>query len=136
MGSFSWDQFGSQYDLRTFGPLNMAGLRVTGRPGRAQLWKSSQTSVSASSPEKLMQRELGWHLPVTNFRYWSRGVPAPNIASTKRFDRFGHLINLNQQGWNISYREYQSVKGRDLPRTIIFTHDPVRVKMVIKSWKF
>lgn len=136
IGSFSWDQSGSKYDLRTFGPLNMAGLRVTGRPGTAKLWKSSQTPVSASSPEQLMQGELGWHLPITNFRYWSRGIPAPNRDSQKRFDRFGHLVYLNQQGWTISYKNYQSVQGRDLPRTIIFNHDPVRVKMVIKSWKF
>lgn len=136
IGSFDWDQRGSRYDLKTYGPLNMAGLRIAGQPGLVQLWKSSQQPVSASTPEELMAREIGWYLPLTNFRYWSRGIPAPGSNSNKEFDRFGHLIQLNQQGWNIKYQQYQSVQGMDLPRTIIYSHDPVRVKMVIKTWKF
>lgn len=136
MGSFSWKQKGLEYDLHTYGPLHMAGVRITGSPGRVRLWKTSKHSVSAITPEHIMKREIGWYLPLSNFRYWTRGIPAPKAPSKQEFDHFGHLISLNQQGWNITYQKFQSVQGVDLPHTIVFSHDPIRVKMVIKSWAF
>lgn len=136
LGSFSWKQTGLAYDLRTYGPLHMAGIRITGSPGRVRLWKNSRHSVSAITPEHIMKREIGWYLPLTNFRYWTRGIPAPKTPAKEKFDRFGHLSYLSQQGWNISYLKYQSVRGVDLPHTIVFSLDSIRVKMVIKSWTF
>jgi len=134
VGSFDWTQRGLNYTFQTYGPLNLGGVSIQGRPGFVTLNKSSKRTT-ARSPEQLMQQELGWYLPLSNLRYWCRGLPAPGIKSVPRYDQFGHLRLLRQQGWSISYKKYQAVSGQDLPRTIVFGHQNLRVKVVIRSWQ-
>ncbi len=134
IGTFVWRQEGLYYDFRTYGPLNAASVRIEGRPGIATLWKNVNTSRSSSSPEALMKEEMGWFLPLSNLRFWSRGLAAPGIPSQKRFDQFGHLALLQQQGWTINYQRYQAVGDKDLPRNVLMTHGDLRVKIVFKKW--
>lgn len=134
IGTFVWRQEGLYYDFRTYGPLNAASVRIEGRPGIATLWKNVSDSRSSSSPEALMREEMGWFLPLSNLRFWSRGLAAPNIPARKQFDRYGHLALLQQQGWTINYQRYQAVGDKDLPRNVLMTHGDLRVKIVFKKW--
>ncbi len=136
MGSFTWAQNGLAYDFSTFGPLNAGSIRIAGHPGKATLWKNVNTPISAGSPEAIMKKELGWFLPLSNLRFWSRGLPAPDVANKTHYDKFGHLEQPHQQGWRIDYHRYQSAgKGYDLPRNLIMTNGNMRVKVVIKQWQ-
>lgn len=135
IGSFTWSQRGRGYDFRTFGPLHMAGVRIAGRPGNVKLYKGSKAPIAARSPEQLMYKQLGWSLPLSNFRYWGRAIVAPNIPAQQSVDRFGHLKVLNQQGWRIQYQHYQGVRGMDLPKTITLNNRNVKVKIVFKRWR-
>lgn len=135
MGSFSWSQNQQVFDFQTFGPLNMAGIRIWGRPGHVTLQKNAKHRMEARSVEQLMQRELGWSLPLGNIAYWGRGVAAPGVQARATYDRFGHLKTLNQQGWQIHYLRYQGVKGMDLPRTVLIRHNSLRVKIAFKRWR-
>lgn len=134
IGSFVWRQDGLDYDFRTYGPLNAASIRIEGRPGHATLWKNVNTPRTASSPEALMQQELGWFLPLSNLRFWSRGLVAPGVAARKSYDQYGHLKMLQQQGWLINYQRYQAVGNLDLPRNIVMTSGDLRVKIIFKRW--
>lgn len=134
IGTFVWRQSGLNYDFRTYGPLNAVSIRIEGRPGRATLWKNANSSRSASSPEALMRQEMGWFLPLSNLRFWSRGLAAPGVVGQKRYDEFGHLTLLQQQGWTINYQRYQAVADKDLPRNVVMTHGDLRVKIIFKRW--
>lgn len=135
IGSFTWSQNGRGYDFRTFGPLHMAGVRIQGSPGSVRLYKDAGKPIIAPTPEKLMQDQLGWSLPLANFRYWGRAIPAPGISAQKSYDSFGHLAQLNQQGWRIQYQSYQGVDELDLPKTIKLNNRNVQVKIVFKRWR-
>lgn len=136
MGSFTWIQNGLAYDFNTYGPLNAGSVRIEGHPGRATLWKNVNTPVTARSPEALMHKEMGWYLPLSNLRFWSRGLIAPGVPSQTHYDQYGHLETLHQEGWRIEYQRYQNAgKGYDLPRNFIMTRDDMRVKVVIKEWQ-
>lgn len=134
IGTFVWRQDGLAYDFRTYGPLNAASIRIEGSPGHATLWKNVNTPRSASSPEALMQQELGWFLPLSNLRFWSRGLAAPGIPARKIHDEYGHLKVLQQQGWLINYQRYQAVGNLDLPRNVLMTNNNLRVKIIFKQW--
>jgi outer membrane lipoprotein LolB len=134
IGTFVWRQDGLAYDFRTYGPLNAASVRIEGRPGIATLWKDVNTPRSAPTPEALMRQELGWFLPLSNFRFWSRGLAAPGVVGVKRYDQFGHLQLLQQQGWTINYQRWQAVGDIDLPRNVVMTHGDLRVKIIFKQW--
>lgn len=136
MGSFTWAQNGLAYDFSTYGPLNAGSVRIAGQPGKATLWKNVGNPVSAHSPEALMHQEMGWFLPLSNLRYWSRGLVAPGVPSKTHYDQYGHLETLDQQGWRIAYQRYQDAgNGYDLPRNFIMTNGDMRVKVVIKQWQ-
>lgn len=134
IGTFVWRQDGLAYDFRTYGPLNAASVRIEGSPGYATLWKNVNTPRSAPSPEALMRQELGWFLPLSNLRFWSRGLAAPGIAARTTHDEYGHLKVLQQQGWLVNYQRYQAVGNLDLPRNVVMTNGNLRVKIVFKQW--
>lgn len=134
IGTFVWRQDGLTYDFRTYGPLNAASIRIEGSPGQATLWKNVNTPRSAPSPEALMRQELGWFLPLSNLRFWSRGLAAPGVAARTTHDEYGHLKVLQQQGWLVNYQRYQAVGNLDLPRNVVMTNGDLRVKIVFKQW--
>lgn len=135
IGSFNWAQKNKYYDFKTYGPLNLAGIRIEGQPGRVTLWKNTKDPRYAQTPEELMSKELGWYLPLSSFLYWGRAIPAPGIPSEKTYDKYGHLSTLQQQGWSIQFTKYQGVSGMDLPRTMILDHQNLHAKIVFKRWQ-
>jgi outer membrane lipoprotein LolB len=136
IGSFQWHQRGSHYTLSASGPMNIASWTIQGRPGKVTLDKGKNNILTADSPEDLMQRELGWSMPLSNFTFWSRGMMAPDITADKtERDQFGHLRILRQQGWQVRYVDYTSAAGQDLPRSMIFTNRHARIKLVVRRWQ-
>lgn len=129
-----WDQQGSQYSIALYGPLSLGKVQITGHPGQVTLAQTGKSTASSTSPEQLMQKQLGWQLPISNLYYWVRGVPAPGKASRTRYDAANHLTQLVQQGWTISYTDYTTVQQVDLPKRIWLMGPNLRVSMVIKSW--
>lgn len=134
-GTFTWEQDGSRYDFKTYGPLNMAGIRIQGDPKGVTLWKNANHRVYARTPEQLMAKELGWYLPLSNLHYWARGMSAPGSTGQAKYDPYGHILRLNQQGWLIEYRRYQGVKGMDLPQLMVLQNKNLRAKIAFKRWR-
>src|SRR3989344_3456349 len=93
MATYRWEQQHSDYRIRIFAPLHLSEILIQGKPGQVTLWRSSQDFDSASSPEQLMQQELGWQLPISQLIYWIKGMPAPGPRIT-HFDDYGHLAEL------------------------------------------
>ena len=114
-------------------------LQLVGNDKQVTLWESSTNSVSAPTPEALLQERLGWTLPISNLVYWIRGVPAPASAATQvnslQLDTYNHLLHLQQQGWDIQYVSFQIVNNIDLPRIIYLQTQGLKIKIVIKKWE-
>lgn len=133
---YEWQQMGpSNYQIELSGSLNMGAATITGQPGRVTLRKGDQAPVSAPTAEQLMQKNLGWSLPINSLWYWARGLPAPGPNDGVKYDDYGHLIMLRQYGWLINYQEYQTVEGVDLPQVIELQGRGLLIRLVIKQWK-
>lgn len=133
MGSFAWQQMRGRYAINIYGPLNLGSIGIHGMPGYVTLYKPTGT-FSARTPEALMQQQMGWYLPISNMNFWVRGLPAPGIAAKQSHDQFGHLVFLQQQGWNIQFQAFQPLGNVDLPRKIVMDNQQLHVKLVIKNW--
>lgn len=134
IGTFTWQQQRDQYRIQIAGPLNLAGATIQGGANNVALWKGGQWHYS-STAENLMKQQLGWYLPVSNLYYWVRGIPAPGVPAEEKHDQFGHLTSLQQQGWSIVYKAYETRNNVDLPRTIYLNNQGLHAKMVIKDWQ-
>ncbi|WP_172622819.1 lipoprotein insertase outer membrane protein LolB [Aquicella siphonis] len=130
-----WAQNTRSYTISLTGPLGSSGMRLSGHPGRVTLQTSDGKSYSAASPEQLLASRWGFHLPVSNMKYWVRGLPVPGLASSTHFDKYGRLTALAQQGWNVEYLGYTNAGGVDLPERMSITSSALRVKIVIYQWK-
>ncbi len=135
LANYVWNQLGqNSYRIKLASSLNLYTAMIVGRYGSVTLWKTSTKHFTAKTPEALMEREMGWYLPIRDMFYWVRGIPAPGKAATT-FDQYGHLRTLRQKGWIIDYDRYQVENEIDLPRLITMQRGNIHVRLVIKGWK-
>ena len=130
--SLIWRQSVGNYQIDLIGPLGFSHIVIHGTPKQVMLTERSGQRTSASNPEKLMDKTLGWHLPITNLYYWIRSMPAPG-KSRKQFDQYGHLVQLSQQGWQIQFDNYINRSGVDLATQLTLSHTDIISKIKIKS---
>ena len=127
----------NQYSIRISSALNLYSLTIDNNGKTISLNRDQQPTLTASSPEKLLQKAVGYSLPISNLYYWIRGLPAPNKQKTalpQSFDDYGHLKQLTQNGWVIRYLQYTHVNNTDLPSLMKLEHGNIKIKLVIKSW--
>jgi outer membrane lipoprotein LolB len=129
--SVYWQQRGTQYYLRVFGPLGIGAVQLHGVPGDVSLTTNHGQTFQANTPEILIKQTLGWQLPVSNLVYWIRGEKAPHIPSQQQFDQQHHLLSLQQQGWSIVYISYNN---DGLPRLLSCTRDQLTIRIVVDRW--
>ncbi len=135
IANYGWQQNGQRhYQIRISSALNLYTLYIVGQPGSVSVWRANQAKWVAKTPERLMQKAIGWSLPISELYYWIRGIPAPGYNSP-RYDQYGHLIALRQNGWSIKLSEYTHLGKLDLPRMIRLSRPGLRAKIVIKKWR-
>lgn len=129
-----WAQNQRSYNISMYGPLGANGLKLSGRPGYAMLETSDGKRYTANSAEQLLAKRWGWNLPVSNLRYWIRGLPVPNIPAQSQSDNLGRLTTLSQEGWHIQYLSYVNTGTVDLPNKLFITSSSLRVKIFVYQW--
>lgn len=129
--SFIWQQFQDRYQIRMHGPFGAGSILITGMSSGVFAQEANGKKHRASSPEQLMQRLVGWHLPLSGLRYWIRGIPIPNVpVTTKHLNDRDLLNSFVQKGWTIRYNEYQDL----LPKKIELHHPKLKIKLIITAW--
>lgn len=131
----TWQQSQSQYTIALYGPLGTHGMKLWGQPGSVTLETSEGKRISDNSPEQLLAKQWGFNLPVSNLRYWVRGLPVPNVPYDSQFDTRNRLSQLTQQGWNVQYLSYTNAGPADLPDRISIISPSLKTKIIIYTWK-
>lgn len=129
-----WLQQMSYYDIRLSGPLGRGATRIVGQPGEVTLEISGQGKFSASSPEELLEQQIGWRLPLSHLTSWIKGIPVPLIPNRIILDDNNRLKQLQQDGWIIDYSEYINIGGYWLPQRIKARNTDLQVTLVAKKW--
>lgn len=133
---YEWQQTGaSRYQVDLAASLNLAAVSITGGPHQVTLRKGNEPPITAATPEALMQKNLGWSLPIPALWYWARGLPAPGARGQAQYDHYGHLTLLQQNGWQVQFTGYHTVQGVDLPQIIELRRSDILAKIVIKEWR-
>lgn len=133
--SVSWQQWPTYYTISFFGPLGVGGATLTGDAQDVTLTQNNGQTLKAKNPEALLQKALGWTLPVDALYYWIRGLSAPGSPKTTQLDTYNHLRILQQQGWTLHYLRYTGINGHDLPSLLTLQRDALFVKIVVSQWK-
>ena len=131
-----WRQSPDSYLVRFMGPLGVGLFEVEGSATAVEARFPDGRRTSAASPEALLEREIGWSVPLQGLRYWMVGVPVPDGAPSKvELDDRGRLARLEQAGWTVVYERYGALDGLPLPERIRFSNASVDATVVVRRWK-
>ncbi|MCQ4324761.1 lipoprotein localization factor LolB [Stutzerimonas stutzeri] len=134
-GTLFWLQRQDYFDIRLSGPLGRGATRLTGRPDAVSLEVAGQGRFEATSPEALVEQQLGWRLPVSHLLWWVRGLPAPDSRSRLSLDGSSRLARLEQDGWQVDYLAYAEHDGFALPERIRLQGHDLQITLVVKDWQ-
>ncbi len=123
-----------EYTLDFIAPLGAGTLKLVGTPSEVTWTDNKGRTRRANNAESLLKSTMGWTLPITNMYFWLRGLPAPGIGASTKFDNVHHLTHLEQQGWRIDYLRYTAAGGLDLPSKVTLKRGDLSIKIVINSW--
>jgi len=134
--SVYWQQQDSAYQLRLNMPLGQGALLLEGDEKGVIMRTADKKTYKAANADALMSDVLKLDLPVTNLRFWIRGLPAPHSAP----DRYllndkKQLRHLQQEGWFITYLHYVNVEGIVLPKKMFLENQSIKVKIAILEWE-
>ena len=131
---YQWHQRAANYDIQLSSVLNLVRVNITGREYQfVKLCRSNKRCYQAKTPELLLKQQLGWDLPISYLKYWIRGIPLQGKA-IKKYDPYGHLIFMQQNGFDLWFSNYQSFNGVDLPTRLDLQYPKLKIRLIIKQW--
>ncbi len=136
MLTFYWSQNHERYLMRFIAPLGQ-GTYMLGNNGVNGVYflTAKNKMLHAKDAETLLMQSVGWHIPVSSFRYWVRGLQEPGVdVINQRFDKEGRITKMQQAGWNIMIKRYMDVGGIYLPAKIFIHNDHFKLKLIIQAW--
>ncbi|WP_249260710.1 lipoprotein insertase outer membrane protein LolB [Halomonas caseinilytica] len=132
--NLDWLQTPYYFRILLSGPFGSGRSVLEGREGRVSL-TTGEGRTEAQSPKALMQQELGWSLPVSALTDWIRGLPAADRPHHMEKDELGFPARLEQDGWQIVYRDWTHTGELWLPRRMKLTYDDLDVTLVVTRWQ-
>jgi len=135
--NFRWREYTEGFDIQFWGPFGQGRSHLVGTPQQVELTTPDGHTHYATDLESLMQRWLGWSLPVGVLRYWVRGLPAPalELADIERRES-GDILGFQQLGWILKFQDYTETQGRRVPGRVIAKHGGTRLILVNRAWQF
>ncbi|MBB3189756.1 lipoprotein insertase outer membrane protein LolB [Halomonas cerina] len=132
--TLDWRRTPYHFRLLISGPFGSGRSVLEGREGRVSL-TTGEGRFEAESAEALMRQQLGWSLPVAALDDWMIGLPAANRPHRLARDALGFPHRLEQDGWQIEYRDWTRAESLWLPRRLVMTYGDLRVTLVATEWR-
>ena len=132
--NLDWSQHPHYFRMLISGPFGGGRSVLEGREGRFSL-TTGDGRFEAETPEALMEEQLGWSLPVSAMPDWVRGLPGEHASYQLETDELGFPQHMQQDGWEIDYRDWEEVEGMWLPRRLVMNYDDVRITLVVNQWR-
>ena len=133
-----WTQIGPAYNLRLSGPFGSGALTIRGNDSKVILLTSDGQSFLASTPEELMLAQLGWSVPLSQFRYWLVGVPdlssGDNLTAGLK-DTVGRYASFSQFDCEVIYKDYYGDRDPNVPRKLSIGCEGLKSRIVVKKWE-
>ena len=135
--TLNWQQQQQHYEIRLSGPLGQGAVAISGEPNQVQMVISGEAEpILATTPEQLMQSQLGWSLPLSQAHYWVQGRPAPRFPTAPLPGGNG----FSQLGWEVEVLRVVSIELPDggtinLPNRLRLQYGDLRITLLIAQWQ-
>ncbi|MBI3902583.1 MAG: outer membrane lipoprotein LolB [Nitrosomonadales bacterium] len=134
--SIYWTHGAAGDEILLLAPLGQTVARIQcDAQGMATL-ETAQKQYEAGNAEELMQKALGWSLPLDGLSHWALALPDPKSKAGIELDADGHVGVMHQDGWEISYLRYAVPAADSLPLRFTLAHDELEIQVLIDKWEF
>lgn len=134
-GRIRWRQDGDRYDISVSAPVSNETWRLTGDARGARLEGAKRGPLEGPDPEALLERAVGWHLPVARMRDWVRALASSGGAARVQRGADGLPALIAQSGWSIEYRRYDAAtQPVPLPVRMRASRAPHEVRLAVARW--
>lgn len=133
-GNIQWRHSKENDAIDLYSPLGTKIAAIVKTPDGVSLTSQDGKTVKAQDAETLTALTLGWRLPFSKLADWIVGRPASGLVSAFAWDEKGQLSKFNQEGWEVSYMQYQSEGQPALPSKINLRNPKMNVRIVVESW--
>ena len=133
-GSLTWTQRGDRYQFELHAPVTGKTWLLSGDATHARLQGLREEMLEGNNAASLLQRELGWRVPVAELAWWARGMRAPGEAQLSlRGD--GLPARIVQAGWQVDFLDYDESVQPALPRKLFAESGNYKVRLAIQRWE-
>ena len=133
-GSLQWKQDGDAFRFSVHAPVTGKTWVLAGDARRVVLEGLRDRPVEGTDAAALLDRELGWQVPVAQLTQWVRAARAKGDAQIE-FRNDGLPAVIRQDGWTIEYPDYDQTHLPALPRKIFASRGDSRVRLSISEWR-
>ena len=135
-GKLRYSQSRRGFEAVVSGPLGIGTVLLEGDGRRVTLTDNDGVRTELEDAELELRYRYGWTIPVTSLRYWALGIPDPARPSETRFDEYGRLVRIEQQGWSVEISRYREGGGQPMPERLTAENSDTRVRLVVDHWVF
>ena len=132
-GSLEWAQEGDAFRFRVHAPVTGKTWILQGRDGHVVLEGLREQPIEGDDAAQLLERELGWRVPVTELAQWARAMRAAGPAQVT-FRADGLPATIEQAGWRVEYLDYDDSREPALPRKVFASNGDYKVRLAIREW--
>lgn len=133
-GSLEWKQDGDAFRFSVHAPVTGKTWVLAGDAHRVVLEGLREAPVEGDDAAALLDRELGWHVPVAQLTDWVRAARAKGDAKIE-FRDDGLPAVIQQDGWKIEYPDYDASRQPPLPRKVFASRGDYRVRLSVSEWR-
>jgi outer membrane lipoprotein LolB len=132
-GSLEWIQAGARFRFSVHAPVTGKTWVLAGDAQHAVLEGLRERPVEGGDAASLLERELGWRVPVAELADWARGLRAAGAARiTFRAD--GLPAAIEQDGWTVEYLDWDESRDPPLPSKVFASKGDYKVRLAIREW--
>lgn len=127
--SISWQHNADRDEIELSGPLSQGKVTILVTADKVLVDDGENPKDYVGQVDAVVSEQLGVDMPVSSLRFWVLGVNQPSQPVVEQEGGF------MQDGWQVGYRELQSVNSESLPRKINAEKNKTRIKLIIDRWK-
>lgn len=130
-----WQHDTASDHIDIYTPLGGKVAEIEKTATSVTLTDNKNNALSASDVESLTEKALGFRLPLSGLKNWALGRPHDKgLAEAMTWDVYGHVNTLQQNGWQIQYKNYTKQDSYFLPKKVFMKNDKLTIKLIIDEW--
>lgn len=131
----AWQHKSEKDNIDIYSPIGGKVANILKTPELVTLTDNGNKKTTAPDAETLTEETLGFRLPLSGLSHWILGKPSnTGLINVVTWDLNGRISTLQQNGWDIQYKNYREHAGYFLPKKVTLKNDKMTIKLIIEKW--